>query len=254
MGGVLCNRLQPTDGKMPTIKRQLMKTSRSYRWIPLCLVAVVLTLTQAGAVSLVYDNSTVDLNYNLKASSYEVADQIILGGTDRSLACFGFEYYSTAASAVQAQVRFYLNNGPEFRGKAGWETPGTVFYDSGLFNVDPTLRSTLWLKEFGTGSAVPLTIDLPDSFSWSVKFSGLGTDEHAGVTLYNGLEVGNNYNDYWVKKPAGWTLSYYQDRAGNVVPMNFAAQVYTKPVPEPTGSVPLLVAGLALVTFFRRYR
>ncbi len=228
----------------------------------LCVVAVLFNLTQAGAVSLVYDNSTGDLNYNVKASTYEVADQIILGGTDRSLACFGFEYYytsantsaNTAANTAQVQVRFYLNDGPPFsRTIKGSKTPGTVFYDSGLFNVCPTDRSTLWLKDFGSGAAVPLTIDLPDSFSWSVKFTGLGADEHAGVTVYNGLEVGNNYNDYWVKKDRGWTLGYYKDRTtGKMVPMNFAAQIYAKSVPEPTGSLAFLIASLALVPLFRR--
>ncbi|MCL4178168.1 MAG: hypothetical protein KJ072_10570 [Verrucomicrobia bacterium] len=228
-----------------------MKALPSRPRMLLCVVAVLLNLTQAGAVSLVYDNSTVDLNYNVKASTYEVADQIILGGTDRSLACFGFEYYNTSDSAVEAQVRFYLNDGKAFRGIAGWETPGTVFYDSGLFEVGKTDRSTLWLKDFVCGAAVPLSMDLPDSFSWSVKFTGLGADEHAGVTVYNGLEVGNNYNDYWVKKDRGWTLGYYKD-GDKVVPMNFAAQIYAKSVPEPTGALAILIAGLVFAPWLHR--
>ena len=107
------------------------------------------------------------------------------------------------------------------------------------------------MKDFGCGATTPLT--LPDSFSWSVKFTGLGDGEHAGVTVYNGLEVGNNYNDYWINKPTGWTLGYYKDRTtGKVVPMNFAAQFYTKSVPEPTGALAILIAGLAFAPWLRR--
>jgi hypothetical protein len=237
-----------------------MKPEKLLPFAVLSLFAGTLTLTQTHAVSLVYDNTTDRIPYVLRASSYEVGDQIFLGGTDRRLTEFGFEYYNTGQGDVSAQVRFYLNDGISIPGVANSATPNTVFYDSGSFQVGSTTSlATLWINDFVNGAAQPLTQDLPESFTWSVQFSGLGSSEKAGVGLYSGLEVGNNYTDYWVKKANGWQLSFSNipGTDDDWVPVNFGAQFYaTKSVPEP--EMPLvfaiLAAGLGSLVFYgRRY-
>ena len=129
MGGVL-QSLAANARQNATINNVTYENSRSHPWIPFRPGGSCFGPDTSGAVA-VMNNSTEDSGYNLKASTYEVADEIILDGTDWSLAYFGFEYYNTSANAVQAQVRFDLNDGPQFRPKAGWKFPQHGSDDSG---------------------------------------------------------------------------------------------------------------------------
>ena len=72
---------------------------------------------QAASVDI-YKNSTTDLNTRFNPGTLEVGNQVVLAGTNRFLTTFSFEWWgtntasaSTFAGNIQADVRFYLNNG-----------------------------------------------------------------------------------------------------------------------------------------------
>ena len=106
--------------------------------------------------AIIFNNSTNDLVTRFDPSTSEVGDEIILGGPERYLTSFSFEFWGTNstgspsfAGSVQARVRFYQNNGLLFN---GYPTPGTNFYDSSWFSVAETPRST---ENFFVGSDFP---------------------------------------------------------------------------------------------------
>ncbi len=173
--------------------------------------------------SLVFNNASNDLAYRFNPFEVEVGDEIVLAGTARHLKEFVFEYWGLNSNQVQfagnvkARVRFYANDGDPYNGYA---TPGTVLYDSGLFGVDTTTRSTLTIDNFVTDATVPLVSPVPDSFTWTVQFSGLDDGDAAGVDLFSPATLGLDYTDYWEHDPAGWTL-----KTNPVVSVDFAAQV-----------------------------
>ncbi len=186
------------------------------------------TANDPGAVeSLVYDNSRNDLVYRFNPGSLEVGNEIILADAARQASEFSFEFwgYNTGGSAfqgnAQARVRFYRNDGP--LSSSGYPSPGTVIYDSGSFPISatPAGRATLIFDEFQIDAVVPLRTPLPDWFTWTVQFSGLGANDFAGVDLYAPPVVGNTYTDYWENDTSYWT------QKTNAVPMEFAARLYT---------------------------
>src|ERR1043166_9464368 len=117
----------------------------------LCL-AVVASLLASGEfkvrADLIYDNAQNDLLARFNPGAFEVGDEIQLSGGARYLTNFAFEFWGETtgpadafAGGVTARVRFYENDGPAFHGYA---TPGSIFYDSGWFNIEgPTPRNTL---------------------------------------------------------------------------------------------------------------
>src|SRR5438132_535273 len=118
--------------------------------------------------SLVYDDSQNDLVTRFDPGTTEVGDEIIFAGSARHLTRFILEYWGTSsgpsfAGAVKARLRFYRNNGPAFNGVP---TPGSTLFDSGDFAITATTRSTLVFNDFTTGAVIPLTGNMPDSFTW----------------------------------------------------------------------------------------
>src|SRR5436309_13214284 len=124
------------------------KTFRSVGALAVSLFCLSFTLSLSAAT--IYDNSVNDPKIRFQPGTLEVGDEILLAGTERYLTRFDFEYWGTNtaspgnlsfAGSVQARVRFYKNDGPLFN---GYPTPGTMFYDSGVFGgFGPTPRSTL---------------------------------------------------------------------------------------------------------------
>jgi hypothetical protein len=184
---------------------------------------------------IVYDNSTGDLTTRFNPGLYEVGDEILLGGTARLVTTFIFQYYGENFSGnEEARVRFYKNDGPN--SPSGPAEPGTLLFDSGLFSIIPTNRATLHF----TG----LSVLVPDSFTWTVQFSGIAAGESAGVDVYSPPTVGFNYDDYWDNTGSGWQLRT------NGVPLNFAARI--EAVPEPSSVALIAVCGLATVVWTLR--
>jgi hypothetical protein len=218
------------------------------------LAGALLFALPLSAAEIVYDNSVNDLAFNLDPGAQEIGDEIVLDGTARWLSEFSFEYWgdntlseTEFAGPVEARIRFYLNDGPALPGVDDALTPGTVFFDSGTFAIDPTERATLTFTDFVTDVAVPLAVDLPDAFTWSVEFTGLGVTDTAGVTIYSPPAVGSSFDDYWVNTSGTWTLQT------NVVAIDFAARFSA--VPEPTALALAICGGmLALAVGWKKLK
>ncbi len=212
----------------------------------------------AASDQIIFDNSTNDLVARFNPGTTEVGDQIVLDGTARYLTDFRFEYWGVNAlspggpsfdGSVQARVRFYLNDGTPFNGYA---TPGTQFYDSGWFSLDPTDRSTLVFLQ-GTdfpygGLLMPLSGVPGDEMTWTVQFQGMTANDSVGVDLYAPPNIGGDYPDYWENTISGWVLKT------NVVTMDFGARMEANVIPEPSSATLFLLGGLGVFAFARLFR
>jgi hypothetical protein len=166
--------------------------------------------TGLGMVT-VYDNSVNDAGARFATGTNEVGNEILLAGTERYLQRFAFEYWGTNTGgggfvgAVQARLRLRANDGLWY---SGYQTPGTVLYDSGNFPVPATPRSTVVFDEFDlwVGGLVPLSGALPDNLTWTVEFSGLGVGDEVGLDIYEPPVVGQAYGDYWILTNGNWEL------------------------------------------------
>jgi subtilisin-like proprotein convertase family protein len=160
--------------------------------------------------ALVYDNWTNNLNQPIDVGTNELGNQITLDRTGRYLSRFALEYWGTNAvqqdfvGTAKAQVRFYYNDGPALI--TGQLAPGTIFYDSGPIAISATNQGELVIGEFNLTAAVPLQGPLPDSFTWTVNFSGLGSNDAAGLVLYGPPVAGQATNGYWIVQTNGWAL------------------------------------------------
>jgi hypothetical protein len=191
----------------------------------------------------------------------EVGDEIILApSTPRVLSSFSFEYFGEGFSGDETvQIRFYRNDGP-LDPDGTSHLPQSLLFDSGPFSVAGGNHQLVTL-----GNLESQGIELPDSFTWSILFSGVGATEPAGVLLYNppgtpsGSQVlydlpavGGNYYEFWVNEgtpesPA-WSLQYLES-----FPTEFGAEITVVPEPWATTSVLLLTAA-GTVVFLRRRR
>lgn len=206
-------------------------------------LTVVSLITTVGAQqTLLFDNSSTDLAYRFNPGTFEVGDQIQLqsGGFLRS---FSFEYYGTNTlspnnsrfeGAVEARVRFYLNNGGAFNGEAA---PGSIFYDSDWFTLaQPTPRNTI-VFEAGTEFPEEGLFLSEIGLTWTVQFRGMAATDEVGIDIYSPPSVGRNWPDYWRRDPEmAWRLE------SNVAPMDFAAR-FQGVIPEPSGVSLLLLGG-----------
>src|SRR4051794_21105805 len=107
--------------------------------IPVMMVAAWagLALPQAAtAAEVIYNNSVNSLNSVFYFGNTEVGDEIGLGGTERNLIRFSFQYSTapgfTGLEGVSAVVRFYENTGAAFNGYAS--PAGTAFWESTSFS------------------------------------------------------------------------------------------------------------------------
>jgi hypothetical protein len=214
---------------------------------PLALALLLPFAVPGHTQEIIYDNTTNDQNLDLDTLGHEIGDEIILGGSDRELIEFSFQYWGSSSgntafdANVEGRVRFYLNDGTPVEDVTGSARPSTIFYESGAFSVDPTARATLVFTNFLIGATVPLTRELPESFTWSIQFSGLSAGESAGVTVYTPPTIGNSFTDYWINDGGSWSLQT------NTAPIDFAARFIA--VPEPSSFV-LLGVGLSLAGLF----
>ncbi len=167
--------------------------------------------------SLVYDNAETDLSIRFNPGALEIGDEIILDASAARYASeFVFEYWGLNSNQVdfvgnvQARVRFYRNDGADFN---GYPTPHTLLYDSGNFSLPTTTRSTVTIEDFASEAAVPLLVALPDSFTWTVQFSGLDEGDAAGIDLFSPPIVGANFPDYWENDGSVWRLKDQSRRA-----------------------------------------
>jgi len=202
----------------------------------------VLALVVAGAVvvgvahadTIVYNNSTNYLGAFLNVASLsavgnEFGDQITLDPTapERWLTQLKIDYYltDTRSGDEKAVVRIYANDG------AGG-VPGTKLYDSGTPDS--------LLSEFNQLVIGGLYLQVPDTLTWTVQFSGVTGDEAigSGLLLSDPPDVGTSFDDYWENVGGTWTTKRLSG-----TPFNFSSQVLAV-VPEPTTLSFGLLAGL----------
>jgi hypothetical protein len=210
------------------------------------------------AQTTIYNNSTNDLTLAFNPGTSEIGNEIILGGTERYLTDFSFEYWglssnpSSFAGHITAEVRFYLNNGLPFNGYA---TPSsTPFYDSTFAVPAPTARGTFVFSAadflaFNPSSGGGLFLPASD-FTWTVQFQGMGLGDSVGTDLYGPPTVGANFGDFWQKIGTSWFL---MNNSQSPPYASFAADMMAVAViPEPSTLALSVLGGLGLLILGRR--
>ena len=213
----------------------------------LVLAAVVSAASMTSrADTLVYNNTSNYLGTSYYVANTEFGDQITLSPstTDRYLSKFMFEYTTGHGNSGDEKVwlRFYAMDGPGL-------TPGSILFDSRTagFATDIPLTS---------GTAEQVYVDLndtrilvPNSFTWTVQFSGVAASETVGLIMYAPPTVGTSFDDYWEKSGTGWVTK-------RLAPNNysFGALAYAVAVPEP-GTLQLgVLAGISALGFLFQRR
>ena len=195
----------------------------------LAVFAVLLGLVNSAVAIVMYDNST---NYrtNFFISNLEFGDQISLDGQARTMTNFSFEYFASGLGGGEtALLTLYANNGPT-------NSPGTVLFASSAFPVGNG-QNTVVLDG--------LSLLVPSSLTWTVKFSGVTGAEQAGLPLYYPATVGNSLDDFWQKDAGGnWFVFRYP---GGVPQGSFAATL--SGVPEMNTVFYALFGGAGLFAF-----
>lgn len=206
------------------------------------LVLSVALSVQFSRAEIIYRNNTGDLASTFTQPLEEVGDEITLGGANRTLTNFTFQYTAYNFSGnIQGRLRFYYNN-------AALGAPGTTFFDSGIFNLNvgtsATNNTLIFDSDFGAGLLIPT-----NSFTWTIRFSNLAGGERIGPSFYDPVTVGENHPTFWVNTndtPSGWVLRQ------NGTTNNFGAQL--EAIPEPSTVVLGFVGSLLGWGFLRRRR
>ena len=233
----------------------------------LTAMAVVAVIILAGSAAVrgatLYQNTafTTGQVLNLPKDA-QIGEQIWLGtSAPMYLTNFSFEYYSPLSSytgPVQADVRLDMNNGAPTN---GYNTPGTLFYDSGNFSLQNpwsqgtnTATMVFQLSDLQSVAAGGLALTngfiLPSSFTFSVTISGLQGADAVGLPIFDPPQVGTNAGDYWYDVSGNWELL-----TNSIGPIAFGAQ-FQGTIPEPSvlGLGALGAAALAVMARRRQRR
>ena len=221
--------------------------SKTLRFVSGAVVLASLCLSSSAAFGqvFVYSNAFTRLNQYYAPGTAQFGDEIILsGGAGQPMTGFQFEYVGLGLSGNETvTLRFYLNNGAQvIGGSIPAFKPNTKFYDSGpisLSAVNPPSGNTP-----SDGKTLRFTLPVGDpnliipnnnfDFTWTVQFGGLeNTGEVAGLDLYNPVNLGGNYNDFWQQDPISLDWELRQDTSATPVPMNFGAVVSAVPEASP---------------------
>lgn len=161
-----------------------------------------------------------------EALTGEQGDEITLEASGSIPVRFTLSYVGTNhlaasfAGTPAAQVRFYLNDGPELEG--GLASPGTLLFDSGPQTLPQYGDGSLTVAPYDPGAAVPLSQSLPQRFTWTVQFSGLGDGDAAWLPLRGPGGVGETAPWYWQRLGDSWVP------ATNAAAGRFAAELSTR--------------------------
>jgi hypothetical protein len=172
------------------------------------------------------------------STASEYGDEILLGGTDRFLTGFSFEYTANFGAAAGGAFSIYAQDGVPISGVA---SPGSLLYTTAFDVVNG-------------GGVVNVAFDgstsIPDRLTYTVQFSGVGGANTAGLIADATVTEGSSGNDFWLKTGPGandWELQNF----GAAAEANFVATVTA--VPEP-GTVALMLLGVGGLAFAIRRR
>jgi hypothetical protein len=222
---------------------------------------IILAGSAAVRGATLYQNTAFTTGQVLNLpNNAQIGEQIWLGtSAPMYLTNFSFEYYSPSSSytgPVQADVRLYMNDGAQTN---GYNTPGTLFYDSGNFTLtDPWSQGTntatmvFQLSDLLSGNAMNLnqSLVLPNNFTFTVTISGLQGADAVGLPIFDSPQVGTNAGDYWYDVSGNWELL-----TNSIGPIAFGAQ-FSGTIPEPSvlGLGALGAAALAVMARRRQRR
>jgi hypothetical protein len=217
----------------------------------LAALAVTAAATPALAQWTVYDNSSNPLGEFKDMGGLEFGDRVQRVSTPElyQLATFEFEYFAqtlATGGGQQAVLRMYANDGPVTAYSGGQNTPGTLLFDSSAIGQYVSLSSGWNTAVLNAGST---GISIPDTFTWTVQFTGLQAGDVVGLPIYGPVDIGSSGSDFWAKDAGEW--GSYTLASGT--PANFAARVIM--VPEPSAVQLALLAGagwLGWLVFRRR--
>jgi hypothetical protein len=190
------------------------------------------------AQSIVYDNSTTTDTGQFYSSANEFGDEITLAGTARTLFNISFSYYYNGAAPGNITLRLYDNSGATPPGSPGAPLLATPSVFT-LGTTDP-LNGNRGTFSWDLSSASP-TVTVPDTFTWTIQFSGLSGGSTAGLLLYGPPTVGTSPTDFWENSGGTWATLGVTGQPS----VDFAARVTA--VPEPgtlaLGALALLIGG-----------
>lgn len=154
------------------------------------------TFAQFVPTEVVYQNSLEEITAT-HSRIEEYGDEIILGGDNRKILTFEFEYFGSFEPDGDETciLRFYENDGESL--VANDKAPGTLLYQSEPFTVFP---------DFNTAAIRNINVEVPDKFTWSVEFNGLGglSSDRAGLLMRDPPSIGESFDDFWVRAGNGW--------------------------------------------------
>lgn len=213
-----------------------MKKNAQASWIQGVAVAGLIA-SSAAAQTVVYNNTETPLN-SYFASLREFGDQVTISGGGFIADTFQFEYFATGLSGGEkAFVRFYANNGVPVN-ELGTQAPGQILWES------PAIDLANGNFPITITDLAGLNIALPQSFTWTVRTTGVTDGEVFGLKLYDPPSVGSSFDDLWRFGTDGWELVQIPGSTAN-----FGALLVA--VPEPgTG----LLFGLGAAALFLRRR
>lgn len=207
-------------------------------------ISASLFLTSAVHAATVYDLSTGTGNGYFLGTS-ESGDELHLGGTDRVIESFSFDYFANYSQVGGLIFRIYANDGVVVNGN---KVPGTIL-DTRTLDVTVGGGHVLLNYPFDPANV------LPDTITYTATFSGIeGSPAKAGLILPDSNPtVGTSFDDIWSRTGPGagdWTLLHVTDQNGAPVIGNFKATVTATPEP---GAIALMsLGGVALLFISRR--
>jgi len=190
-----------------------MKRLRSLLPIFCCLVF----MHTPALATVVYDNTVhaTGASVGPDTAVYELGDTITLAGTERVVTDFLFGYTYVWTDPGTAIVRFYGGGD----GSAPLFTP---FFTSDPFTIT---------RQGDQAGLTGLSVTVPDTFTWTVEFSGPFPQVNGALRVANPPTIGSSDpNSAWQWSITGWMP------ITDSGPLNFLAQVSAEaaPVPEPT--------------------
>ncbi len=172
-------------------------------------IVFVVSDPESDAAATLYDNTLNSRTPGVvfPGNGIEFGDQVRLSGVDRLAVDFQFGVYLAggATGAEKAELFIRRNDGVN-------NSPRSLLFQSGEFTLSPGVNLL---------SIPGFSLTLPDTFTWSVVFSGVTTT--AGLLIYDPPSVGASLGDFWQKNPDD-TWSTHLVSSGSV-DANFAARI-----------------------------